>query len=329
MGLLTRSISCVRRGSPGSIPSVSNSAVGNHPLCETLEPRVLLSQTWTVGTTAETDTQRGTDLKNVFNGTTIGPDGVHTLQLGDTLNLLGGYAYDAGSAAYILVNITGGSGKITIQSDHLANIPAGARATPALAQYMPKLECHTGTFVMQTVLSDTHGHSGAAHDYNFLGLEFCAPTDTTGFNAGILCLGDASTAQYDVAHEAYNFIVDRCYIHGGTPGELTDDLSNPTVGYHTGIWQNAAHVTIENTWISDIHEVVGASEPHGISGSNSTGDITIYNNYIEASGENLIFGGNSTGIPDNVPDGITITHNLLSKPLAWDPMIPASPEKRL
>ncbi|HZZ99324.1 MAG TPA: hypothetical protein VFK07_01265, partial [Candidatus Paceibacterota bacterium] len=41
------------------------------------------------------------------------------------------------------------------------------------------------------------------------------------------------------------------------------------------------------------------------------------NDYLEASGENLLFGGADPSIPNLVPSDIEIRGNLFSKPLAW------------
>jgi hypothetical protein len=43
----------------------------------------------------------------------------------------------------------------------------------------------------------------------------------------------------------------------------------------------------------------------------------ITNSYLEASGENLMFGGADPSVPNLVPADIVISHNLVSKRLAW------------
>jgi hypothetical protein len=49
----------------------------------------------------------------------------------------------------------------------------------------------------------------------------------------------------------------------------------------------------------------------------------IENNYLEGAGENIMFGGADSGIPNLVPSDITIRGNYFSKPLAW--RTPGSP----
>ena len=47
------------------------------------------------------------------------------------------------------------------------------------------------------------------------------------------------------------------------------------------------------------------------------GPYSIVDNYLEASGENILFGGDNAGYPDLVPADIIITGNTLFKPLGW------------
>ena len=52
-------------------------------------------------------------------------------------------------------------------------------------------------------------------------------------------------------------------------------------------------------------------------GWNGPGPYLIENNYLEAAGENVMFGGTDPSIPNLVPSNITIRRNLISRPLAW------------
>src|SRR5262249_35535544 len=47
------------------------------------------------------------------------------------------------------------------------------------------------------------------------------------------------------------------------------------------------------------------------------GPYRIVNNYLEASGENIMFGGAAPKIAKLVPTDIEIVHNHFFKPLAW------------
>ncbi len=52
-------------------------------------------------------------------------------------------------------------------------------------------------------------------------------------------------------------------------------------------------------------------------GYNGPGPWTVENNYLEASGENILIGGASPKIPNLVPADLTFRHNHLFKPLSW------------
>jgi hypothetical protein len=50
---------------------------------------------------------------------------------------------------------------------------------------------------------------------------------------------------------------------------------------------------------------------------NGAGQYTITNNYLEAAGENVLFGGDDPKIPGLVQSQIVFTDNVVSRPMAW------------
>jgi hypothetical protein len=138
-----------------------------------------------------------------------------------------------------------------------------------------------------------------AHHYQLQLLEFLP--NFQGYY-DVLQLGDGN--QTSLAVVPHDLIVDRVYIHG-----------DPTFGQKRGISLNTASTTIKNSYIAGI---VGANmDTQAICVWNGPGPFTIANNYLEASGENLLFGGTDPAVPNLVPSDITITRNQLSKPWAW------------
>jgi hypothetical protein len=138
-----------------------------------------------------------------------------------------------------------------------------------------------------------------AHHYQLQLLEFL-PNFQGLYD--VIQLGDGN--QTSLAVVAHDLVVDRVYIHG-----------DPTFGQKRGIALNSASTTIKNSYIAGI---VGANmDTQAICGWNGPGPFTIANNYLEASGENLLFGGTDPAVPNLVPSDITITRNQLSKPWAW------------
>jgi hypothetical protein len=73
--------------------------------------------------------------------------------------------------------------------------------------------------------------------------------------------------------------------------------------------------TISNSYIADIKSA--SQDSQAIAGWNGPGPYLIENNYLEASGENIMFGGADPYVPDLTPSDITIRRNTIAKPLAW------------
>jgi hypothetical protein len=138
-----------------------------------------------------------------------------------------------------------------------------------------------------------------AHHYKLELLEFLS--NFQGLY-DVLQLGDGNQTSLSVV--PHDLIVDRVYIHG-----------DPTFGQKRGISLNTASTTIKNSYIAGI---VGANmDTQAICVWNGPGPFTITNNYLEASGENLLFGGTDPAVPGLVPSDITITRNQLTKPWVW------------
>ena len=70
-----------------------------------------------------------------------------------------------------------------------------------------------------------------------------------------------------------------------------------------------------NSFISDIKAVNADSQ--AIVGYNGEGPFTIENNYLEAAGENVMFGGSDPAVTNLVPSDIVLRRNHLYKPLEW------------
>ena len=87
------------------------------------------------------------------------------------------------------------------------------------------------------------------------------------------------------------------------------------VGQKRCIALNAASVTIRDSYVADCKGV--GQDTQAIGGWNGPGPYTIENNYLEAAGENVMFGGADPAIPNLVADGITVRRNYFSRPMSW------------
>ena len=75
---------------------------------------------------------------------------------------------------------------------------------------------------------------------------------------------------------------------------------------------NSASTAIVDSYISDIHEV--GADSQAICCWNGPGPFKIVNNYLEAAGENVMFGGADPSIAELVPSDIEFRHNHCFKP---------------
>lgn len=171
----------------------------------------------------------------------------------------------------------------------------GMRVKPTNASVMPKLVSPNADPVIRT--------APGAHNYRFIAIEF---TTAPGWaqNHGLILLGDGGKAQDSPAAVPRDLILDRCYIHG-----------NAEVNLRRAVALNSASTAIIDSYISDVHEV--GADSQAVCGWNGPGPFKIANNYLEAAGENIMFGGADPHIPNLVPADIEIRRNHFSKPLSW------------
>lgn len=239
------------------------------------------------------EAQQLVDSLTPVNTVTVVPVGgdvqaaIDSAKPGDTIALTAGAIY---TGTFILRNRPQ-AGVITITT---AGTLAPGQMTLAAASQLAKLQSGTTSPAIRT--------EAGAHDYALVGLEVKA---TAGlYPVGLITLGAGDQTQTSSAQVPSNIVVDRCYIHG-----------DPTTGAKRGIDLNGAYLTVSNSYISDIKGV--GQDTQDLEGVNGPGPFLIVNNYLEAAGENIMFGGADPMIPDLVPSDVTIIGNYITKPLAW------------
>jgi hypothetical protein len=235
-------------------------------------------------------------------------------QPGDTLVLQAGAVYDG---PFTLRAKDSGSGWITlVSSDLTKGLPAqGTRVTPADAAHMPKLQASYESVVRTA--------PGAGH-YRLVGLEIRPGPPRSSAASKALDWVRGNSAKGAAGHSAFlenlmvfgssanttleslpdHIIVDRCYLHG-----------DPAIGARRGIAMNARTGAVVDSYISDIKKV--GEDAQAISGWNGPGPYKIVDDYLEAAGENVMFGGQDPSIRNLVPSDIEVRGNHLIKQLAW------------
>src|SRR5712692_5659597 len=194
-------------------------------------------------------------------------------------------------------------------------LPAeGQRATPCYAGVAslpgrPQYSCANPRNVMAKVQIQTQGNgpfqfaSGANH-YRFIGLEITRPTGTPGPAGLITISGQGGTVDH--------LVVDRSWLHGALQDET-----------HVGVNVNGmTNVAVVDSYFSDFHCISrsgACTDAHAVAGGVSDtqeGPFKIQNNFLEASGEAVMFGGGASTL---TPTDIQILNNHFWKPWQWMP----------
>lgn len=211
---------------------------------------------------------------------------------GDTILLAAGAVFTGN----FTLPAKGGSAFITIRSASAdGSLPAsGVRIAPSYASLLPKIRSdHNGAAL----------HTAPGATYWRLQFLEILPSESNS-SANLVELGGADTDQSSSSQVPQHLVIDRCYIHGVDAWDQ-----------RRGIALNSGDTQIVNSYVSDIKGV--NEDTQAIAGWNGPGPYLIQNNYLEAAGENVLFGGSDPLIPNLVPSNITIQQNLISKPLAW------------
>ena len=237
---------------------------------------------------------------------------VDKAQPGDTLILQAGAVY----TGPITLKPKQGNGWITLESSDLRQLPRqGTRVSPSDAAHMPKVEASYES-VIRTA-------PGAGH-YRLVGLEVrpgpprvgaaqkaldwvqggrqAATGPKSAFLENLMVFGSSANQTLDSLPD--HIIVDRCYLHG-----------DPEIGARRGVAMNARYGAVVDSYIADIKKA--GEDAQAISTWNGPGPFKIVDDYLEAAGENVMFGGQDPSIKDLVPSDIEVRGNHFAKKLAW------------
>ena len=255
-------------------------------------PRVFIDTTLVTPTGKTIAVTSGGDVQAALNAA----------QPGDVITLAAGATF---TGSFTLPNKTGIGWIIVRTSAPDSSLPpSGTRVTPAYTAAMPKI-----------VVGASSGHAivaaSGAHHFRLIGIELMAADGVTTFD--VVQLGTGSERSTDTL--PHDIIIDRCYIHGlvGQPAKR-------------GIALNGSRLAVIDSYLSEFKDQ--SQDTQAIMGWNGPGPFKLVNNYLEATGENVMFGGADPSIRNLVPSDIEIRHNHFSKPLSWkigDPTYAGTP----
>jgi hypothetical protein len=187
--------------------------------------------------------------------------------------------------------------------------PEGTRLTPCYAGVSalagrPRLNCASTINVLAKIEFSGGGEgaitfaSGANH-YRLIGLEVTRATSPADVNNLIQFNGPAG-----------HLVFDRLWVHGTAQDETTRGI----------LLGQTRSVAIVDSFFNDFHCVSRSGscvDSQAIAGGlddGAMGPYKIVNNFLEASGQSILFGG---GRATMTPQDIEVRHNHIFKPLIW------------
>jgi hypothetical protein len=173
--------------------------------------------------------------------------------------------------------------------------PADTRLDPQkYVAVLPKIVADSSDPVIEAV--------NGAHHYRFVGVEFSVARAELDVWK-LITIGDGD--QTNAAQVPQKIVFDRCYIHAHP---------RQTGKVRSGLSINGSNIEILNSHISDFR--LADDEGHAIVAWNAPGPFRIVNNYIEASGINVLFGG-ATAHKGMNPADLEFRRNHVTKRNEW------------
>lgn len=238
---------------------------------------------------------------------------VEQAKCGDTLLLAAGQAFkikafpskNCDDQHYILIRTDTPDAKLPPEGVRISPAWAGVGSLPGRPSYAQP--AGGPAKLMATIIVTVNEGVGFGDHYRFIGIEW---TKDPGSRISRLIL----------AAEGNHLIFDRNWIHG---------LDGEELGHGVGTNRGANYIAVINSYLNSFTctaktgSCTDATAVGGGNGDLPSNTIKIFNNFLEASGENILFGGAKASIR---PEDIEVRRNHMFKPMFWNPGHPSHQE---
>ncbi len=243
----------------------------------------------------------GGDLQSALNDASCG----ETIQLQAGATFSGAYTFPAKNCNdnnWVIVRTSADDSVLPAEGSRLTPCYAGVSSLPG----RPALNCASTNKVVATLSLPSSDigpviFASGANYYRLIGLEITRAAGT-GFVSSLASIAAGGAAN--------NIIFDRVWVHG----TAQDDTNR-------GIWlEGGTYISAIDSYFTDFHcvSITGScTDSQAIAGglgSPPMGPYKITDDFLEASGENILFGG---GAATGTPADIQISQNHMFKPLTW------------
>ena len=236
---------------------------------------------------------------------------LNAAECGETIQLQAGAAFVGGftlpakncdADQWIVLRTSAPDSALPAEGQRLTPCYAGVSSLPG----RPAYTCSNPHNVLAKIEQQAPGDgpikvAGGANYYRLIGLEI---TRTTGIKGPGRLVSLLATADH--------IVVDRSWLHGNAQDETRGGVA----------LDGGTNMAVVDSYFSDFHciSMTGTcTDAHAISGGVSDtqdGPFLIQNNFLEASGEALMFGG---GAATKTPTDIEVIGNHFWKPWQWMP----------
>jgi hypothetical protein len=282
-----------------SVASISDSGFDGPAELPRVYIQTAMANTPAPGTTITVNA--GGQLQSALNRANCGD----TIQLQAGATFAGPFTFPAKSCDdnhWIVVRTSTGDSAMPAEGSRLTPCYAGVSSLPG----RPAFHCVSTENVLAKLVMPTTGSgpivfASGANYYRLMGLEITR-LPGTGIVSALSSVVDGGVVN--------NLVLDRVWMHGTAQDETT-----------RGVWLGGGtYISVVDSYLSDFHCVAAtgactdAQAIAGGLGGGPTGPYKIVNNFLESSGENVMFGG---GPATGTPADIQVSHNHMFKPLTW------------